>query len=294
ILDDNAVDFGALAGGWSLTIVTSVTQVCNGTAVLVPRSGTVGPASPYPTTIAVSGVLGTITRATLTLQGLVHSFPDDMDFLLTGPGGGSAIVLSGAAGPSSTGGGITVALDDAAAIPLPDETPLQSGTFKPANYGAGDAFPAPAPSPSGHTALSLFNRANPNWSWSLFGVDDAIDDGGGLQSGWCLTLTTTTCASGAPCDDGNPCTDDLCDAATGRCAFVPDDANACTDGNGCTEDSCLNGICVSQPGVGTFDSANTAPISTPAGAPASSNGPASPYPSTIVVPALGAPISSVE
>src|SRR4030095_6498657 len=130
ILDDNAVDFGALAGGWSLTIVTSVTQVCNGTAVLVPRSGTVGPASPYPTTIAVSGVLGTITRATLTWQGLVHSFPDDMDFLLTGPGGGSAIVMSDAGGPTSTGGGITVTLDDAAALPLPHEQPPHRGPVR--------------------------------------------------------------------------------------------------------------------------------------------------------------------
>jgi len=40
-----------------------------------------------------------------------------------------------------------------------------------------------------------------------------------------------------PCDDGDPCTVDTCDAATGTCAIGK--VTTCADGNPCTEDVCL-------------------------------------------------------
>jgi hypothetical protein len=52
-----------------------------------------------------------------------------------------------------------------------------------------------------------------------------------------------TCA-GISCDDGNPCTVDRCDSATGMCSHVPDPACGCTsdadcnDGVACTVDRC--------------------------------------------------------
>ncbi len=48
------------------------------------------------------------------------------------------------------------------------------------------------------------------------------------------------------CDDGNPCTLDLCDKVTGKCAKADDDGKACdADGNICTQgDSCKAGKCV--------------------------------------------------
>ena len=52
------------------------------------------------------------------------------------------------------------------------------------------------------------------------------------------------CVGGASlsCDDGNPCTDDACDALTG-CGHSPV-AGACSDGNACTEgDACTEGVC---------------------------------------------------
>lgn len=47
------------------------------------------------------------------------------------------------------------------------------------------------------------------------------------------------------CDDGNPCTHDICDYSeaenvTSGCYNPPLD---CLDGNGCTIDYCENGIC---------------------------------------------------
>jgi hypothetical protein len=52
-----------------------------------------------------------------------------------------------------------------------------------------------------------------------------------------------------PCNDGNPCTDNLCNPAAG-CEFVPN-AEACDDGNACTlVDQCSGGACK---GAGTLD-----------------------------------------
>jgi uncharacterized repeat protein (TIGR01451 family) len=55
-----------------------------------------------------------------------------------------------------------------------------------------------------------------------------------------------TCVGSDPviCSDGNPCTDDTCNPATGGCVYVPNDANSCTDGNVCTSDACSGGACV--------------------------------------------------
>lgn len=47
------------------------------------------------------------------------------------------------------------------------------------------------------------------------------------------------------CDDGNPCTDDTCDPATGGCIGTPNDNNPCSDNDVCTiGDHCSNGVCV--------------------------------------------------
>ena len=84
------------------------------------------------------------------------------------------------------------------------------------------------------------------------------------------------------CDDKNPCTDDKCDVATGKCAFAAnsagcDDENKCTaddvcadskcsgaaikcdDSNPCTEDSCNaeTGVCTVKPAAGDCDDGNS-------------------------------------
>lgn len=53
------------------------------------------------------------------------------------------------------------------------------------------------------------------------------------------------CPVGTPvsCDDGNPCTTDGCEPATG-CTHVADDAATCPDADLCTETACKRGKCV--------------------------------------------------
>ncbi|MSP91509.1 MAG: hypothetical protein EXR79_06870 [Myxococcales bacterium] len=57
------------------------------------------------------------------------------------------------------------------------------------------------------------------------------------------------CKSGAPkgCNDANPCTVDLCDAANGACSVLFN-AAACDDGDGCSvNDQCQEGKCAAGP-----------------------------------------------
>ena len=95
-----------------------------------------------------------------------------------------------------------------------------------------------------------------------------------------------SCNGGAPvsCDDGNPCTEDLCDSATG-CTYVAatgpcddgsdctvDDecidsscvgnsAEACDDGNPCTDDDCDElGGCIHSPNTAACDDGNDCTI----------------------------------
>ncbi|MCS6798083.1 MAG: hypothetical protein NZ898_06090 [Myxococcota bacterium] len=59
--------------------------------------------------------------------------------------------------------------------------------------------------------------------------------------------TTTDRCAGVDCNDGNVCTDDFCDPATGRCSSVPN-ADSCDDGNRCTVmDVCVDGECTGRP-----------------------------------------------
>ena len=158
-------------------------------------------AGPYPATINVAGLSGTVAKLTLTLNGLNHTFPDDLDILLVGPQGQSLIVVSDIGGSSDAS--VSITLDDSAAASLPDGGPLVSGTFRPTNAGTGDSFPTPAPAPpynsgapaGSATLSSVFNGTNPNGAWSLYVVDDENLDSGSISGGWSLAVSTTPCAA---------------------------------------------------------------------------------------------------
>src|SRR5439155_14069175 len=70
----------------------------------------------------------------------------------------------------------------------------------------------------------------------------------------------------ASCDDGNPCTDDLCDETTSFECEYSNNTNSCDDGNACTtNDTCSGGACVGglppncdDSNVCTTDSCNSA------------------------------------
>lgn len=156
--------------------------------ITIPSGGAAGAATPYPSEKNASGFKrGKILDANLTLKNFSHTFPDDVDVMISHRGVNRTVM-------SDVGGGtpvnnITLKLDDEAVSPLPDEAPLSGGTFKPTNIGPADTFPAPAPTPSGLAELSGFDGKNPNGPWQLWVIDDVSSvDGGQFAGGWSITI----------------------------------------------------------------------------------------------------------
>lgn len=148
-------------------------------------------AVPYPSNISVTGQSGVILKVTVKLKSLSHTFPNDIDVLLVGPGGQTAVIMSDV-GSNNDVTGVTLTFDDDAASTI-ITAPLVTGTFKPTNNGLNDDFPPPAPVQAGGSALAVFNGTAPNGTWSLYVVDDRNNDSGSFAGGWELALATGGC-----------------------------------------------------------------------------------------------------
>ncbi|MFL6211153.1 MAG: hypothetical protein ACJ74W_20055 [Pyrinomonadaceae bacterium] len=159
------------------------------------------PANPYPSNITVSGLAGNITKVTLTLTGISHTFPDDIDMLLVAPNGANLHFWSDSCGSGPPGiSNLNITMDDAAATLLPDAGPCSSTSYRPGNPSAGDTFPAPAPAGPYNepttvgtaTFATAFNGLTPaqaNGTWSLYITDDLSGDSGSISGGWSLNIT---------------------------------------------------------------------------------------------------------
>jgi len=205
--------------------------------VAIPGGGTVGNASPYPSTVSVSGAVGTVRKTTVTLKGFAHQCSIDTDMLLVGPHGQSTILMSDAGDCDNEAPlrpGVDLTFDDAATRSVPcldkNSTPfrLPGGSYAPTDYSppanhvqsACDPFsdldhhePPPAGQPGpladvfptltkpvggwGHS-LAAFNNSDPNGTWSLYAVDQYSDSLGRMAGGWTLNLTTSTSPTPAP------------------------------------------------------------------------------------------------
>jgi hypothetical protein len=157
-------------------------------------------ASPYPSGLTVTGLTGwKVAKATVTLHELSHTFPSDINMLLVGPQGQSAILMSQTGGQNRYSvTNLTLTLDDDATNSLPIDTGLSSGTFRPTNGYLALGWPHfpydfPAPAPAGNSnspaLLGTFKNTDPNGVWSLFVVDDSTGDTGSIAGGWSLSVT---------------------------------------------------------------------------------------------------------
>ena len=150
-----------------------------------------GAATPYPSPNAVAGMWGTITKMTVTISNLWHTWPADLDILLVSPSGTNVILMADA-GYSYAVSGVTLTFDDDSSATLPPSSPITSGTYQPTSYETiGNNWPAPAPGPPWGTTLSVFNGTDPNGVWKLYVFDDAAADQGSISNGWRLSFTTS-------------------------------------------------------------------------------------------------------
>jgi serine/threonine protein kinase/subtilisin-like proprotein convertase family protein len=168
------------------------TTIPQANAITIPKAG---PGTPYPSTIEVSDMRGVVTDVNVTLDGLTHGFPTDLDAVLVGPDGTSVSLMAGVGGFAGATD-LTVTFDDDGPA-LTANRQIQSGTFRPSS-SADDDFSGPPPAPSGPygTALSVFDGTDPNGTWQLFVFDDSARDGGQISDGWALHLELGSAAQG--------------------------------------------------------------------------------------------------
>ena len=168
-----------------IEVLPKTLSVANTNAVFLPEVGT---ASEYPLTVNVAGLTSAVQRVRVTLQGLAHSYPDDLDLLLVGPNGQAVVLMSDAGGGTAVTN-LDLTIDELALNVLPDSTALSGSHYRPMNYSdETNEFPAPAPSGPYASSFDIFTGTDPNGTWKLYIVDDTVKDGGELRDGWRLDI----------------------------------------------------------------------------------------------------------
>src|SRR5215216_2675171 len=112
------------------------------------------------TAIEVSGFDKPLTDVNVTLRNITQPGVDDLDVLLVGPGGQTAVIFSDVGGNNLVSN-LTVTLDDQAATQLSPAGPLTNGAFQPTNFQSGDSFfspPAPTNTPANKCKLGRVPR----------------------------------------------------------------------------------------------------------------------------------------
>lgn len=174
--------------------ITSAQTFSNTSAITINDNSN---ASPYQSNIAVSGV-GTIYKVTVTLNGLTHTYPDDLDMMLVAPNGAKLVFMSYVCGSTDLTNSMII-FDDAAAAAAPDEATCANTSYRPSAIGSAITFPAPAPAPvtadfaaprGTATFANKFNGINANGTWSLYVRDHAAGDIGTIANGWSISFNT--------------------------------------------------------------------------------------------------------
>ncbi len=121
--------FGYTIGSWTSIYSNNATIIINDTNV----------ASPYPSIINVSGVGGSLIKATVTLNKLTHTYPHDVDALVVSPAQLNTLIMAHAGTVSATN--VTLTFDDAATNSLPEFGPITTSTNKPTQHFPVNPFP---------------------------------------------------------------------------------------------------------------------------------------------------------
>lgn len=220
----NEVFFDYNTGSWSIT-----DHYFTGGSISIPGPGNVaemGTGSPYPSTVNVSGLSGTVEKVVIQLCGLSHSAPHNVDMALVAPSGETYVFMADPGVWYVGWGNKSYTFDDNAATGYPfllaGITP-PNGTYRPmmaasATYSLPLSGTVNYPAGAGNSTFSsVFGGIQPNGTWSLFIYDDAFQDSGDLSS-WTLGINTS-----------NPC--------TGNTASIPPTSGTYTADYACPDPS---------------------------------------------------------
>ncbi len=184
---------------------SEIATFSNTAPITIPDFGT---AMPYPSDITVDLPAWAIAEGVrLTINGLTHTFTDDVGIVLVAPEGAALLVQDGAG--DGTAANLTYTLNDTGATQLPATGTWGAGTYKPTSYYTDHSFPPPGPGtaygnpgPAGGnsaTFASIFGGTHANGVWSLYVVDFASGNSGMIAGGWSLSfMLPTPCATPRP------------------------------------------------------------------------------------------------
>lgn len=179
-------DASALATAKALAIAAIDCSASNNTQQITINDNAA--ATPYPSVKVVSGLTGHITKVTVAINGLRHTYPNDISVMLVSPAGTKVNLFRNCGGQILVTG-INLVLDDAAGGSL-NGTTMASGTFKPTQLGVFAPFPQPCPSGSPLATLAAFIGEVGNGGWALYVQDTKSQDSGLIATGWNLTITS--------------------------------------------------------------------------------------------------------
>lgn len=156
-------------------------------------------------TLDAYGLHGKVVGLSVTIDGLTHGFPNDLDMLLVGPDGQHNLEFMSDTGGSVLSSGWSFSFGDDGATHM---TTLAEGTFLPTDNGSqedasawGLAIPV-VNHPSSATFASAFGGIDGNGEWSLYSHDDTFQDGG-LIHHWKVTVETDNFSADLAGTDGD-------------------------------------------------------------------------------------------
>jgi hypothetical protein len=190
-LQDGSTDLGTVSFTFTLgTSGAGGTQTfTNAATVAIPTSGN---ATPYPSSIAVSGLGGTVTEGDGDLTGFAHGFPDDVDVAARRPGRRADVAplrrgrrrrpSAASTSPSTT------RRRPRCPTALPHVRGL--GSRAPTSRRRTRSLHPPPPRPTAPRSPSS-TAPTRTGTWSLFVRDDFSGGSGTIAGGWSLSITTS-------------------------------------------------------------------------------------------------------
>jgi subtilisin-like proprotein convertase family protein len=171
-----------------------VTSFSNHGTIVVPDEG---PATPSASAVEVSGVRGYVTDVEVTLHGVTHTDPSDLDILLVPPKGAATVLMSDACGTGDVGNYTWTFNSTAPQMPGSNCSDFY---YRPTdrNGGSIDNWPDVPPSVPGGGRLTDYFGKPMNGFWTLYVLDDSARDAGKIARGWNLSLTTVPIEAALP------------------------------------------------------------------------------------------------
>jgi len=171
-------------GQVSYTFLVSGLHVFNSSAAIsIPDSGR---ATPYPSTLLVSNLSGSVTNVSVTLNNLTHSYPGDLKIALVGPGGQTVVLTTNLGGANGVTN-VTLTFNGTNTTPLPAFSAVTNGVYEVCGCGS-DLTLAGFPVPTSNVGMEAFSGVDPEGTWSLYVYDAKAGDKGAIAGGWTLTL----------------------------------------------------------------------------------------------------------